>query len=222
MKSWRRFIQAHTSCCLNCGSFLSGVGLLCRPCDRKLHDFSAKTTYPVEPFLLRSLYYWHPGQSDLLSHLVLALKGKSTELIWQYYAERFVQKIIPFLPLDRSLYLVPAPTRRPGEKDHASLWAEAVAKALGATVVPCLKRVSSHHQRGADRGERALIEMEILENYTGNLELKNKGLWIFADDVLTTGATARAAHKALGSPPHFEAWVLAQRGLSCGASRDLL
>ena len=34
---------------------------------------------------------------------------------------------------------------------------------------------------------------------------------IFADDVITTGATALAAYMALGDPPSFEVWTLACR-----------
>ncbi len=67
-----------------------------------------------------------------------------------------------------------------------------------------------------------MVELELIENSTSHVDFDAKSFWIFADDIITTGATARAAHKALGTPKHFEVWVLAQRALSCGASRDLL
>ncbi len=34
---------------------------------------------------------------------------------------------------------------------------------------------------------------------------------VFADDVLTTGSTARAAFKALGKPSGFEVWAIVWR-----------
>ena len=43
---------------------------------------------------------------------------------------------------------------------------------------------------------------------------------IFVDDVITTGATASAAFKALGEASSFQVWVLAEKTLS-GAGVDL-
>lgn len=176
----------------------------------------------AQTFKIRTLFHWKAGQSDLLSRLVLSLKGKRGRQAWAFYARLFTQKWIGSFAGNQRIFIVPAPARGPLEKDHAFLWAQELAQCLGAEIIPCLKKVSVSRQRGSGRGERALAEMEVLENYTLTEEQTQPILWVFADDIVTTGSTARAAHLALGQPKRFEVWALARRSLACGASRDLL
>lgn len=222
MKLISNLFTKHCSCCLNCGSLWSGEGLLCHPCLQTLHRLRVTAPMTVSALPVQALYRWHPGQSDMLSRLVLALKGGNQREAWRFYARELSRRLALTLSPKQRLCIVPAPSSRPQTKDHAFLWGEALAESLGAHFEPILKKTQSHHQRGADRGERALLEMEAIENYTGSVDFSTKTRWILADDIVTTGATARAAFQALGSPPHFEVWSLAQRSLSCGASRDLL
>jgi predicted amidophosphoribosyltransferase len=154
-----------------------------------------------------------------LSRLILWLKGRQQRRAWHYYAEKMAQYSMGHIPEGFKIYIVPAPAKRRDLQDHAYLWAEGLAQALGAEIVPCLEKVGEHHQRGADRGTRALIEMQVIENSTENVDFGTRIFWIFADDIVTTGSTARSAHIALGGPQHFEVWALAQRSLSCGASK---
>ncbi|WP_413943685.1 ComF family protein [Bdellovibrio sp. HCB-162] len=221
MKSLLRLMQNHCSCCLNCGSFMISESLLCKPCEERLKFLEQQEPRQAPPFTVRSHYYWYPGQSDLLSELVLALKGSGHQRAWEHYAQKFTKKLSSSLH-HRRICVIPAPAKKINQVDHAYLWGKALADSLGAGFLPCLEKVSSGSQRGAGRGERALVEMEAHVKTSSGVDFSTETLWIFADDVLTTGATARAAHLALGSPAHFEVWVLAQRGLSCGASKDLL
>lgn len=218
--SWEQ-LKNGMSCCLYCGSFMVTGSGLCPMCLQSLSGRESQDPFLIKPFVCRAQYEWSPGESDLLSRLVLSLKGPRQHQSWEYFAETFARRRLRDLD-GRRVHIVPAPPRKLGQVDHAHLWAKALARALGAEFTPCLKRVTGNHQRSGDRGERALAELEIIENSTGSLGLLENTTWIFADDVLTTGSTARAAHKALGSPTHFQAWVLARRSLSCGASKDLL
>lgn len=225
MKANLNLIRKYLSCCLNCGSLIVDDGRLCRSCKGCLAKLKApRLIASSTPFNISTLYRWTPGQSDLLSRLVLSLKGSQSRSAWRYYAQDFIRHYLADLASYQQICVVPAPSRNKS-KDHATLWAEEIAQIIGARVVPCLQKTKESqaaHQRGADRADRSLIEMEIVENNTKSVNLNLRTLWIFADDIVTTGATARAAHIALGRPVHFAVWALAQRGLSCGASRDLL
>lgn len=215
-------LRRYLCCCLNCGSFLPSDGCLCVECKSRLCIWE-KVLEDKSPrgLLVRTLYRWAPGRSDVLSKLVLWLKGPRQKEAWAYYAKEMSRRYCEVLPSGVKIYIVPAPARG-DKKDHARFWAEGLGRALGAEVLPCLKKSQYASQRGSDRGTRALIEMELIEKYTDSVDFSSQVLWIFADDIVTTGATARAAHITLGSPQHFEVWAFAQRSLSCGASSDLL
>lgn len=216
-------LRNYCSCCLNCGSLIAGEGLLCRPCRMTLARLEQTKIANNFPLRVVAHYAWSPGQSDLLSRLVSALKGPGARGAWKFYAKDFSRKrALTLQGRHRRICVVPAPSRTSAKKDHAYFWGEALAESLGAHFLPCLKKSSKNQQRGASRGERALVDIELNEISTEGVDIPTGTLWIFADDILTTGATARAAHFALGSPPHFEVWVFAQRRLSCGASKNLL
>lgn len=222
MKLILNLIQKYMGCCLNCGSFQPKLGCLCDACEKSLKLWrNHQEKEPLRGLQIRSLYHWAPGRSDILSKLILWLKGSRHEVAWHYYAQEMSKNYCESLPKNFNIYVVPAPSRN-GEMDHAALWAEGLSRALGAEFRPCLRKASELHQRGSDRGTRALIEMEVIENNTDSVDFESQVLWIFADDIVTTGSTARSAHIALGRPVHFQIWSLAQRSLSCGASKDLL
>ncbi|KHD88000.1 MAG: hypothetical protein OM95_10745 [Bdellovibrio sp. ArHS] len=222
MTSTFNFFKNHLSCCLNCGSFLVIKGRFCRYCAQNLPRWELAQPVQVPPFQVIAHYEWDPGRSDILSSLIVSLKGPGNQDVWNFYAREFISKHLGSFPKNKRLRVVPAPPKRPDLKDHSFAWAQGLAEALGAELYPCLRKDSRHHQRGSDRAERALIEMSLIENSSRPVDFSPEIHWIFADDILTTGATARAAHIALGCPANFTVCVLAYRRLSCGASRHLL
>jgi predicted amidophosphoribosyltransferase len=85
--------------------------------------------------------------------------------------------------------------------------ARALSAVTGAPVVPALLLPEGHWQKGLSRVERFAITFELSdrENLIGYRRL------IVVDDVVTTGATAFAAYRALGQPKSCEIWCLMDR-----------
>lgn len=209
--------------CLHCGSLQCSTLRLCPDCLGTLTRFQAEGLhhYNEAPYPIYSFYEWNPGESDVLSTFFLSLKGERSEGTWQQIAPLFAhQRMTRDLPAQQ-LRIVVAPSSN-GGPDHAYFWGKSIAAHLSAEFVPCLVKSRKRHQRGASRRQRQRLRIEVDEKYSELSKDSTEVLWVFVDDILTTGSTAHAAYEALGSPPHFEVWVLGRRSLSCGASRYLL
>lgn len=222
METYRALLYRYVRCCLHCGSLFPNQGLLCDPCEKNIEVLKEYEDLGL-PFV-KTLYLWRPAQSDILSSLMLHLKGARQKWAWKYYAQMFLR--IHLFSEFRSytqIIVVPAPAKSK-KPDHAHYWAEALAEGLGALLLPCLMKIepAASYQRTKGRSERNQIRFEVRENSTLPEVSSRATLWIFADDIYTTGATSRAAYEALGSPVNFEVWALSKRSLSCGASKVLL
>ncbi|WP_413585785.1 ComF family protein [Bdellovibrio sp. HCB274] len=218
MKLISELVRKFSTPCLHCGSFLKSEGLLCESCRNKVEtyikpDLEMRTLGVFEAYML---FRWNPGTSDLLSAQLAGLKGFRTNFDWNYWANRFVSRRIHKALPTRRIILIPAPSSTGRTGDHAYQWAQALGKATGAEICLCLTKKTRAHQRGATRENRVQVEFALDENSSMVSEFWSDALWVFVDDIVTTGSTALAAYEALGRPPHFEAWALAQRTLACG------
>ena len=108
---------------------------------------------------------------------------------------------------------VPTATKRIRERGfgHSELLAKLVAQKLNLPSCKALRRLGQKHQIGASRSTR-LTQPE--GNYYVRLpkQIKDKNI-LLVDDVLTTGATLRAATKTLraAGAKHVDALVFAKR-----------
>lgn len=210
-----------TSVCLNCGSLNVGVSLFCPTCYLHLTQWYAplpKEELSIGGLKSWTLFQWHPNESDSVSRLILSLKKGRNRAAWGPYAKEFVRRFLLVNRIEgKKVVFVPAPSRSISELDHAYWLAHALHQELGGHIWRGLRRDSDRHQRESDRGERALLRFSLIENSTWPQTIESQTLWIFVDDIVTTGATARAVHNTLGRPENFMVWALARRMLACDA-----
>ena len=209
--------------CLNCGCFDIGPGLHCEPCSTKLRDWESATVHFMGEIPTWSLYDWESRNSEMLSRLIMALKNGNNRGAWSHLANMFINNHVKYITqLSKAIIFVPAPSRQKIKQDHAYLWCKSLQEGMGGAFWPGLQRLSDQHQRGSGRAERALMRFSVDEKLTWPPMGASEKLWVFVDDIFTTGATARAAYDCLGRPKNFMVWALARRKLACDETLDLL
>lgn len=172
-----------------------------------------------DKFKVFGLWNWVQNQNRTLSIFLMALKRNPNKSDWQKIAEEMSKKMISQTKLSPRQYLfVPCPARGPAASDHAFLYAESLANFWKSPVAPILRKGGpADSQKKKTKRQRGQIHLEVSEKFSKELT-KNKKI-IFVDDVVTTGFTAQAAFRALGSPNDFEVWCLAHRRLAEGTSQ---
>lgn len=135
------------------------------------------------------------------ARIVQALKYRDGRRLVAPLADELVQRWAEVAPAAPGLVVTWVPTsgrrRRDRGFDQSELLARALARRLGATARPLLRRRPGPAQTGLDRAAR-----EAAAGYRATA--RTGGPVLLLDDVCTTGSTLRAASAALagaGSPP---------------------
>ena len=197
MNSVLRYIRS----CAVCQSFVPPIDWICPHCWNFLEKeyLSFKDVFRLEKHLphLR-LFDWHEENHLFIKRFIQSLKYGGPDFIFKRLSLECFSRF-PYTrcwPKNEKLTFVPAPLRETKKEDHALALAKALAFYFNGELLPILKKKRNTSQKSKNRFERFQIQISSPEN------LKDRNV-IFVDDVLTTGATAKGAYKALHFPKKF-------------------
>lgn len=161
-----------------------------------------------------SLFEWNERQHSFFHEYASSLKGGGSSLIYESIAADLLALRAslkkPATDGDlRQWAIVPAPGAG-GIRDHAEELAFQIAKLAGAQFLPCFERFGQQSQKSKSMSQRwAQPALQIRPG--DHPPIMSGTVYIFIDDVITTGSTALFAHKCLGKPEHFEIWTIFNR-----------
>lgn len=160
---------------------------------------------------------WNPGESDTLSSLIHILKLNQKEL-WKSLSYEFIKNNNYEFQSDSVLISLQSTSRM---HTHAQDWGDSLSEWLGCPHIVALKKSGQEllkiNQREKSKIERRGVELVPIVDIS-NLVSRNV---IFVDDIVTTGATLKAAFKALGRPGRFRCWSMAVRTIGSIAENDV-
>ncbi|OQW52409.1 MAG: hypothetical protein A4S09_08625 [Proteobacteria bacterium SG_bin7] len=177
--------------CTHCGSFWGTTDILCGSCWERLERAllrGSSQEFGNYHFKVHSLLNWNHAEHNLIKNLIHGLKTG--------WAKSVYRRLAAFLDVKwpKESILIPAPG-----PEHAKAWALAVSELTGLEVQDFLIKFENGKQKTKSKLERQAIKMGLKQGI-----FRDHKSIIFVDDVVSTGGTAFAAHRALGEPKNFE------------------
>ncbi len=195
MEKFLRWFRA----CGHCGSVVGPINGLCDSCFEKVLCSISVTNVVGHPFRVQSLLEWTEDR-EIVGNLVRSLKGAQSNFAYSVLA----YELASHAEL-RGVTIVVPPSKR-GDRDHAWTLGSMLADLSGTELLSPFRVESGTDQKLLNKLERAALSFTLTEKVPSSNIL-------FVDDLITTGATARAAWQALGKPKGFSVWTVACRPL---------
>lgn len=118
------------------------------------------------------------------------------EMAWKHYSELFVSEWMKAGGPAISAVLVACPSRN-NQPDHALLFARSVSELTGIPLISALELLDSKEQKNLsrwDRNRQALKRFALNPAISEKISQEKPVTIYFVDDIITTGATVRAAN----------------------------
>ena len=152
------------------------------------------------------LFVWSEDEKgEWVKSLIYFLKSMKYTSAFQRLASLFTPYKSPLKINSTPLIFIPAPPREKGAKDHAYRWAYCLSQLWQGKLVCALERKTLDPQKTLSLQQRHHIQMKAIE------DIDSQSVIIFCDDLVTTGATAQSAWRALGKPSNYFVWAIAYR-----------
>lgn len=174
---------------------------LCAFCSDQLRTLRAPVMRTLDGYVTRGLFAWPPGGKQAFVDLTYSLKGREDPQTWSEMAIWMAE----CFPGDRrEALVVPVPG---SGRNHAAGLARALAEVLGGEYRDLFQPVKKRSQKDLSRKDRRQVIFELKREVL----CTDYNTVLIVDDVITTGATAEAAFRALGRPRNCEVWCLMDR-----------
>ncbi len=151
---------------------------------------------------------WRSGNDWWLRPFIYGLKGGGPREVFEQVARFIVLKRLGGR-LPQRVRIIHVPGHQ--EADHSFCLSREVAKILGVEVESCLLPSQSSPQGLQQKSKKISERQKVMFHKKPGYKTDHGESVILIDDVVTTGATAKAVFKALGAPPGFEVWSLVKR-----------
>lgn len=220
--AWTVFMEkfwSYIRICHVCKKYeFQSTSLLCESCKTQLlhqSDLSQKELHLDLGFTVYTWCHWTEDNDSLLRPTIYALKGGYLkQAIYELCTEAslHISETFQAQPI-----LLPAPSKNKNQKDHAYIIAESLAEIFNLKIINAFERVNtSALQKSKSKSQRKLPNLKLNSDLTLTERkslFKPENNFLFVDDIVTTGSTAKHAFKSVNKHYKFSSFSLFYRPL---------